>query len=192
MKIKRLPCPACGAPTRIHGSRAQHQRLRRAYAQCTNYMCSASWLLQIEVTRVASPSSDLFKTTIRPSVPQSDPYDLAKDMAQEFVSRGNPKWTRDETLAQCVQYLLTHIDLISRSSAEMISAQAIANYESRFINQWHINIDNSTSNVLIVNRHPTPNEQLNGRGHEQRVISLRELVEFINARDQQDEQGDLI
>ncbi len=192
MKIKRLHCPNCGAIARVNGSREVLPRLRTAYAQCSNPMCSASWKVNIELSKALSPGSNLFKQAAKPAHLSINEEDIAIDMAYEFISRKNKRWSRDETVEYCADYLCHHIDTISYTRASMLAARAVADNESSHLINWRIDIDQSTSTALIINHHPTADEQIKGLGHEQRVISLRELVEFIEARDQAEQDGILL
>ena len=194
MKIKKFPCPACGSPTSINGSRTQHALLRRAYAQCKNPLCGASWQLSTEIASAASPTSDLFAEQVKSlRVPVADTADQVLDLAMHFIANGNKKWSRDEAVSHCATYLLKYVSTISRATAEMTAARAIAEHESSSAcNRYAIDIDRSTSSSIIINRNPSSVEMTSGRGRESHVVSLREIIELIEARIAADEDGRLL
>lgn len=193
MKIKRFLCPACKSPTKINGSRAQHSLLRRSYAQCQNPLCGASWQLNIEIASAASPVSDLFAEQVKPlRIPVAETADQVLDLAMHFIANGNKKWSRDEAMAHCVTYLLKYVSTISRATAEMTAARAIAELESVACSHYTIDIDRCTSTSIIINRNPSALEMQCGRSRESHVVSLREIVELIEQRIAADEDGRLI
>ncbi len=178
---RRFPCPSCGAPTKIGGSREQSPMLRRAYAQCTNYLCSASWQLNIEVAAVCSPPSKLFAA----NAPRSRDValeDVLPDLAQEFVVRGKLTHSREKAIEQCIHYLFEKSgETINQAQAWLLAAQAVAAYDSRQYPLWQVNVEHCSSNAVIVTLNPsdatTPAQQF--------VVSLRELIDLIAGRNVQ-------
>ena len=169
--VSHFPCPACGAPLRIRGSHQTLDALREQYGTCSNPHCGASYMLRTEVAKQLSPPSALFANKAK-SIPVCDDFgDQLHDMAREYVAR---PWhgvlSRDDKINACREYLQGMVEIEDRR-AELLAAHAIAEQESAGIADWSLALDDATSYCIVLNN-----------GAQQYALSLRELVEFAQAR----------
>ncbi|CAM3042784.1 hypothetical protein DINO107042_06095 [Dichelobacter nodosus] len=103
--------------------------------------------------------------------------DQAHDLAYFFVKGSNPRWSKDETFVQTTSYLTNHLENLSEDDAQHVAARAIAEFESREYSPiWRIDIDTSSSYAIFINRY------VEDKGIQKHIISLAELVEFIENR----------
>lgn len=169
--LRHFPCPACGAPLRIRTSHHVHDVLREQYGNCTNPHCGASYVLRTEVAKLLSPPSALFAANVK-TIPVCDNVStLLADMAREYVAR---PWqgilSRDDKINACREYLQSAVDIDDRN-AELLAAHAISEQESADIADWSLALDDTTPYCIVLNN-----------GAQQYAVSLRELVEFAQAR----------
>ena len=172
MSIRHYPCPACGAPLKMHASHQAHTALREQYATCSNPFCGTTVLVRAEIVKVISPPAELFAARLKGLPVCDNPIDRLLDMAREFVAR---PWqygmTRDDRLQACREYLQKHLDMDWRT-AELTAARAIAEHESADCGDWMLSVDDCSSACAIVN---------DGQGN-QYAISLKELRDFVLQR----------
>lgn len=169
--LGHFPCPACRAPVRIRTSHQVLNGLREQYGNCTNPYCGASYVLRTEIASLLSPASALFADNVK-AIPVCDNVSaLLAGMAREYVSR---PWqgilSRDDKINACREYL-QGIGEIDDRRAELLAAHAISEQESADIADWSLALDDTTPYCIVLNN-----------GAQQYAVSLRELVEFAQAR----------
>lgn len=187
MRIKKFPCPSCGEPTQIAGAREISSMMRRSYAYCKNPFCGASWQLNIEVSAAASQASGLFSGKV-PRTRALDVDEALPDIALDYMQRHKIEGSRDELMDSCAAYLKRMNPAICSTRARLVAARAVAEYESRHFDCWRVDADQSVATSIIVTQQvSTPVAQK--REH---MISLRELVDLIEARIKAEQDGRLL
>lgn len=175
--IRQFRCPACGGNMTLTASHQQHAQLRDQYARCNNPRCGLSVLIRWEVVKIVSPPAPVFAPRVRHLPPMAD-QDRLIDLAHDFVGRiwAQPL-NRDQKMAEAADYLQRCLPTLSRATAELEAARAIADYDSAGLKGWHIEPDHATSTSITV-RDAADN---------QHVITLREQVTLIARRRHQPE-----
>ncbi len=162
--IRYFPCPACGSPLRMNGSRMVSDSLREQYAKCDNAYCGAGFIIRSEIVFVTSPTSDLFVDNIKDIRPFEDSEKQGLELAIEFLSR---QWQNPNTQQiDCVEWLKKHLT-ISHETATTLTQIAVAELQDSFLS---IEKDASIGTNSIVIKDD------NGKAH---VITLQDLQAVI-------------